>query len=182
MYFYVTVNRIRSLRTNVAIEESFSIIILRSLRICLALRTQVRDTCSYRTTIAASLFPISRLEPVRRGGRHVQPLIKSFRAYLVLVCTNSNLFPTIMNSNSWEYSHPNGSANQDKKKGFMKRQLGRLPSFKLNKRAENLLVRAVCLAGELGLPDEISGTVSGSHALRCAGRKEAAMLDCECLC
>lgn len=61
------------------------------------------------------------------------------------------------------------------------------PSFKLGKRAENMMIRAVVLAGELAgdlIPEDVSEFTGGQQSLRCNGRKElpACNMDCECLC
>ena len=85
----------------------------------------------------------------------------------------------MMDSNfDWTYAHPNGTENQDKKSSVFKK-FARWPSFKLSKKAENMIVRAVVLAGDL-IPDELVG---GTQSLRCSGKKTlpACNMDCDCL-
>mmetsp|Transcript_16895 Transcript_16895/g.34039 ORF Transcript_16895/g.34039 Transcript_16895/m.34039 type:complete len:87 (-) Transcript_16895:54-314(-) len=85
----------------------------------------------------------------------------------------------MMESNlDWTYAHPNGTENQDKKSSLFKK-FGKWPSFKLSKRTENMIVRAVVLAGDL-IPDELVG---GTQPLRCSGKKAlpTCSVDCEYL-
>ena len=105
----------------------------------------------------------------------------------------------MMDSNEfdWTYVQPavkNGldpeAALSEKKPSPLKKcsrwpsfRISKKPSFKLGKKAENLVIRAVVLAGELAgdlIPDDIAG---GTQSLRCSGRKElpSCNMDCDCL-